>query len=105
MITLIEARLRAGLALGARRLAGMLCMAVGAAFLTVAGWVALSAAYDTIVAALVIGGIYLVAGVLLAFLPQRRVVRTRRAMGATDFAALTEAFLAGRSAGRTMRGG
>ncbi|MCR8549892.1 hypothetical protein M4578_18855 [Salipiger sp. P9] len=86
---------------GRRRLAGALCLAVAAAFLTVAAWGVLAAAHGTEVAALVLGLCYAVPGALLLVLPVR--ARPRPAPAASG--ALLDAFLAGRAAGHAMHGG
>lgn len=93
------ARLRTGLSWAARKLAGAICLAVAAVFLTLAAWVALSSAYGVPVAALCVGAVYLLAGVVLMALPGRR-----RPAAAPPVAAgtLVEAFLAGRAAGQAM---
>ncbi|WP_353472763.1 hypothetical protein PVT71_01670 [Salipiger sp. H15] len=103
MFALFEARLRAGLTRVGRNIAGAVCMAVAAIFFTVAGWLALVEAQGAIVAALVVGGVYLVLALLLFYLPVRpRLSATPVGTGA-PVTSLVEAFLAGRAAGQAMR--
>ncbi len=103
MFALFEARLRAALTRVGRTIAGAVCMAVAAIFFTIAGWIALAEAQGELVAALVVGGVYLVLALLLLFLPVRPRVPAAAAPTAAPVTSLVEAFLAGRAAGQAMR--
>ncbi|MBE9635225.1 hypothetical protein [Salipiger mangrovisoli] len=103
MFALFEARLRAGLTRVGRTIAGAICMVVAAIFFTIAGWTALVEAQGAVIAALIVGGIYLVLALLLIYLPVRPRVRAAPLMGAAPATSLVEAFLAGRAAGQAMR--
>ena len=61
----LELRLRLAISRAMRSVAGGICLAVGAVFLTIAGWIALVDAYDALTAALAIGGGYFLLGIIL----------------------------------------
>ncbi|MCD1620001.1 hypothetical protein ACFSDD_08490 [Salipiger marinus] len=103
MLGMLEARLRAGLTRACRNLAGAVCLTVAAIFLTRAAWLSLALSYNPQTAALVVGLVYLVLALLLFFIPVRRRVPVAAAPRATSMAAVIDAFLAGRNAGRAMR--
>ncbi|WP_226621024.1 hypothetical protein [Alloyangia pacifica] len=103
MFALFEARLRAGLTRAGRTIAGAVCMAVAAIFFTIAGWIALVEAQGELIAALIVGVVYLVLALLLFFLPVRPRLPAASATSAAPMTSLVEAFLAGRAAGQAMR--
>lgn len=103
MFALFEARLRAGLTRAGRSVAGAVCMAVAVIFFTLAGWIALAEAQGSLVAALVLGAVYLALGLLLIYLPVRPRLRASSAAASAPMTSLVEAFLAGRAAGQAMR--
>ena len=96
----LELRLRLAISRAMRSVAGGICLAVGAVFLTIAGWIALVDAYDALTAALAIGGGYFLLGIILLL-----STRFRRAHAPPPVTAgsLIEAFLAGRAAGGAVR--
>lgn len=99
-----EARLRAGLSRAVRNIMGGLCLLAGAAFLTLAAWLWLEPLYGAAAAAAIIGGVYLIAGLLFILIPVRpRIAVAPPAPAGAGAAQLIEAFLAGRAAGRAMR--
>lgn len=75
IVQMIEARL----ALAARRAAlgtvGLIMLIVGLGFLTLAGWLALSAATDPLMAALIIGAAYTGVGLLVLLVASMRRYR------------------------------
>ncbi|APZ53836.1 Putative Holin-X, holin superfamily III [Salipiger abyssi] len=78
-----------------------MCLLVAAVFLTLAAWMALSAAHGAQIAALVIGGVYLLLGaILIASTGRRRPVAPPPPPASVG--SLAEAFLAGRAAGQAM---
>lgn len=86
--------------------AGSLCAGVGAAFLTVAAWLVLSAGHGAVFAATVIGSAYLGAGLVLWALSLRPRQPERTAPPAdpyTPFIHMAEGFAAGLEAGRAAR--
>lgn len=79
---------------------------IGLAFMTVAAWIALAAEYDTLVAALVIGCVYIaISAVFLAMMSSRvnRPVPTPPPRESSDTLALIDAFLGGFDAARNRR--
>ncbi|WP_417725403.1 hypothetical protein [Salipiger sp.] len=102
MFTVFEARLRAGLTRAARNVLGAICLIVAAAFFTIAAWIGLEPAFGAALSAAMIGGAYLVVGLLFLYLPVRPRLPARTA-AAPSTGSLIEAFLAGRAAGQAMR--
>ncbi len=112
------AQLRYFVARGVKRIAlgasGILLMIIGAGFLTTAGWIVLEEMFDAKTAALIIGGGFVGAGVLVigfAKHAQKREMRTA-AMAASataqtelPLAALVAAFMQGIGAGSAARRG
>ncbi|MBL3570793.1 hypothetical protein DSD19_10435 [Rhodovulum sp. BSW8] len=86
--------------------AGSLCAGVGAAFLTGAAWLVLSAGHGAVFAATVIGAAYLGVGLIFWGLSLRRSPPARPAAPAdpyTPFVHMAEGFAAGLEAGRAAR--
>ncbi|KAJ04233.1 phage holin family protein [Sulfitobacter mediterraneus] len=87
--------------------AGALCVLVGAGFLTGAAWIFLATAYDTLIAASVIGAAYAGIGLLLVGLagsdePEHRPAPEpdpKAAPASADAPPLLQAFLFGLQAG------
>lgn len=115
MIEAFLAPLRHEVADTARRasfgVAGALCLGVGAGFLTVAGWIILSLNHGAMIAALVIGLIYMGVGLVLIAVSGRSRRRYRydhrphlppRPSGAGG-SELINAFLGGVNAGKALR--
>lgn len=103
MFTVFEARLRAGLTRAARNVLGAICLIVAAAFFTIAAWTGLEPAFGAALSAAIIGGAYLVVGLLFLYLPVRPRLPARSTAAAPSTGSLIEAFLAGRAAGQAMR--
>ncbi|MDP0927846.1 phage holin family protein [Paracoccus onubensis] len=90
---------------------GGISLIIGLAFLTAAAWIALADRYDTLVAALVLGCVYVaLSAVLLAILAMRGSRRPASRppapppRPASDPLALVEAFFSGFEAARRKRG-
>lgn len=108
MFATVEHKIKTGAQRTALGLAGGLMLTAGLGFLTVAGWIALSLAADTLTAALVIGCAYLGLGLILFFLAARRASPTARAALDSPKApplsmGLVAAFLDGFGAGSAYR--
>ena len=97
----------AGIGVGAA-----LCLMVGAAFLTVAGWIALAAAYGTAKAALILGLVYTgfgVAGLGMASViskppePEPHVHAQAQGVDIDLYVRLLDGFATGMQAGRKAR--
>ncbi|MGB2201440.1 MAG: hypothetical protein ACPH5G_08920 [Pseudooceanicola atlanticus] len=95
---------RAGFGLG-----GLLLMAIGAGFLTVAAWIALAEAHDAQYAALIIGSVYFGLGALVVAFGTRRPIHhvpptTAAAMTTGGLgAAFAQGFGAGAAARQAMK--
>ena len=89
--------------------AGGLMVAVGAGFLTVAAWIMLATAYDTLTAAAIIGAVYMGIGLICLGLAGRRSHRHHyHSPPPVDptahlVAQLAEGFLTGLRAGRRSK--
>lgn len=89
--------------------AGGLMVAVGAGFLTVAAWIMLATAYDTLTAAAIIGAVYMGIGLICLGLAGRRSHRHHYYSPppvdptAHLVAQLAEGFLTGLRAGRRSK--
>ena len=90
-------------------LIGGIFLTIGLAFVTVAGWIALADRYDTLVAALVLGCVYIaLSAVMIAILAARGNRPAPRVAPppppASDPLSLVEAFFSGFDAARRKRG-
>lgn len=84
-------------------LTGAICVAVGLGFLTVGGWIYLTAIEGTLFAAVVIGAIYVGLGLVLIGVTSARRAPSPAAQPNPQVPALTEAFLVGLEAGRSAK--
>ncbi len=103
MIYAIQARIHQTVRRAIGSALGGFFMAIGAAFLTVALWIALADAYDALTAALCLGAGFVLLGLVVIMVSRHR--RAYVPPATAGLGTLIEAFLAGRAAGSSMRAG